>query len=259
MAHGLEPRVVKADNKGPFTLDGTRTFLVGRERVAVIDPGPDAEVHVRALLRALDGASEVRILLTHHHRDHAEAAPRLARLLGAPVLAFPSLCLPPSEAGSSPSPRAGNEVSTDQGTLEVVETPGHTRDHLAFYWREAEALFVGDLVLGRGATTWVGEYAGCVADYLDSLREVRRLAPLVLYPSHGPRLTSPANALASFERHRLRRIDQVRRARKSHPGMGPEELVGVVYGNAVPPPLVKAARASVEMILHHLSREGSPP
>jgi glyoxylase-like metal-dependent hydrolase (beta-lactamase superfamily II) len=252
MVPGLEPRVVKASNGGPFTLDGTRTFLVGRERVAVIDPGPDEEEHVRALSRALEGARRVRVVLTHGHDDHSGAAASLARMLDVEVLASP--LLRPSLATNS-SLEEGDVVSTDQGILAVVKTPGHTRDHLAFHWREAGALFVGDLILGRGTTTWVGEYPGCVEEYLDSLRKVRRLGPRVLYPSHGPPLTSPAEAVAVFESHRLRRIEQVRRARARHPDADLGEMVTLVYGDSVPPRMAKAARASVEMILHHLRQE----
>jgi glyoxylase-like metal-dependent hydrolase (beta-lactamase superfamily II) len=265
MAREFEPRVVKAANRGPFTLDGTRTFLVGRERVAVIDPGPDAEVHVRALSRALEGAAEIRILLTHGHPDHSGAAAPLSRLVDATILASPLLRSSRAEEGPAPPLGEGmtvlplgegDVVSTDQGALVVVDTPGHSRDHLAFHWKDCGAVFVGDLLLGKGTTTWVGEYPGCVREYLASLRKLRGLAPRVLYPSHGPPLASPGEALSVFESHRLQRIEQVRRARLSHPQAGPGELVRIVYGDSVPARMAKAARSSVEVMLHHLREEG---
>jgi glyoxylase-like metal-dependent hydrolase (beta-lactamase superfamily II) len=259
MVRGLEPRVVKARNSGPFTLDGTRTYLVGRRRVAVIDPGPDAEEHVRALSRALEEAREVRILLTHRHPDHSGAAGPLSRLLqdrgmtpSALQVAGGEACAPLGREGEVVPLGEGDLVSTDQGTLLTVETPGHTRDHLAFHWLESRAVFVGDLVLGRGSTTWVGEYPGCVEEYLASLRKVGKLEPRVLYPSHGPPRTSASKTLEAFERHRLQRIEEVRRARARNPGAGPRELVDLVYGTSVSPGLVTAAQASVEVILHHL-------
>ena len=52
-------RSVRADNPGPFTLDGTRTWILGTRRVAVIDPGPDVDDHVRAVVRAVGPADEV--------------------------------------------------------------------------------------------------------------------------------------------------------------------------------------------------------
>jgi len=139
MGRSLEPRVVKAKNKGPFTLDGTRTFLVGKDEVALVDPGPDVEDHVRALFHALEGARKVSILLTHGHSDHAGGAAALARELGAPVFGPPSLAapppggrvvVPPEEGGVSPLGE-GDTVATDKGRLRRGPGPGAGKHHLA--------------------------------------------------------------------------------------------------------------------------------
>jgi glyoxylase-like metal-dependent hydrolase (beta-lactamase superfamily II) len=101
------PTVLNAGNRGPFTLDGTRSFLIGRREVAVIDPGPDDEEHVRALLSLLGEASKSRILLTHHHADHAGGAQSLAEALGVPAEG------PPSAGFEVLSP--GDTISPDEG------------------------------------------------------------------------------------------------------------------------------------------------
>lgn len=258
MAPALEPRVVRAGNRGPFTLDGTRTFLIGTGQVAVVDPGPDAEDHVRAVVTSLASAREVRLLLTHAHRDHSGAAPSLSRRLNAPILG--SAALGRSHLAGLPvlPLKEGDEVPTDHGALRVVEVPGHTKDHLAFHWVERRALFVGDLVLGRGGTTWVGEYSGSVGDYLDSLDKVEALDLRVIFPAHGPPLTEPRRALERFRAHRLARIAQVQAARTRRPGSGLDELLEEVYGAEVPPRLREAARASIESILYYLE-EGKDP
>jgi hydroxyacylglutathione hydrolase len=257
----VEPRVVGAGNRGPFTLDGTRTFLVGGERVAVIDPGPEVEDHLRALVLSLQAAREVRILLTHGHGDHAAGAASLAVRLSAPILAPPSCGTDSSgvAVGSSVGGgyegaplREGDRIPTDEGELVVLEVPGHTRDHLAFHWPEAGAVFVGDLLLGQGNTTWIGEYPGCVADYLASLKKVRSLGPRTLYPTHGPRITDPVFTLDSFEKHRLERIEEVREASRAHPQASPGELAEIIHGGVLPPRVAKAAAMSVEVMLHHL-------
>jgi len=244
----VEPRVVKAGNRGPFTLDGTRSFLVGRKRAVVIDPGPNEEEHVRALSRALAGAVEVRILLTHGHGDHAGGAEPLARALGAPVLG-------PSSAGVLPLAE-GDVIPTDEGDLVVLSTPGHTRDHLAFSWARAKALFVGDLVLGRGATTWLGEYPGCVADYLATLDRIEALDPAIIYPAHGPPLRAPRRTLDAFRTHRVERLRRVGEILRETPEIPVEEMVRAVYGEALPPRLVKAAHSSIEVMLFHLEVNG---
>ena len=48
-------RAICVGNAGPFTFKGTVTYIVGRGSVAVIDPGPDDDRHVKALLDALRG------------------------------------------------------------------------------------------------------------------------------------------------------------------------------------------------------------
>ncbi len=69
---------VLAPNPGPFTLEGTNTWIVGAGPSLIIDPGPDDPSHVAAVAKQ---ASHVQaILLTHHHPDHAPGAPRLAVL-----------------------------------------------------------------------------------------------------------------------------------------------------------------------------------
>ena len=44
-------RSILAPNPGPFTLDGTRTYLIGGE--AVIDPGPEITSHIDAIVDCL--------------------------------------------------------------------------------------------------------------------------------------------------------------------------------------------------------------
>jgi glyoxylase-like metal-dependent hydrolase (beta-lactamase superfamily II) len=225
-------------------LDGTRSFLVGTKDVVVIDPGPDVKAHVRALSFALSGSGKVRILLTHAHHDHAGGAGTLAESLPARVLGPPS-------AGFEPL-RDGEVVPSDQGDLVAVATPGHTKDHLAFFWPRGGALFAGDLLLGRGVTTWLGEYLGCVADYLDSLEKVRKLAPRVVYPAHGGPLRDPPSALNAFRAHRLARLEEVGEIRRRRPSASVEEILTAVYGEDLASRASRAARSSIEVMLHHL-------
>ena len=206
--------------------------------------------HVRALASKGADADTVSLLLTHGHADHAAAAPRLAVALDAEVLGPEGL-----EGLTSPL-GGGDTVETDEGVLVALHTPGHTRDHLAFHWLERRAVFVGDHLLGRGDTTWVAEYPGCVQDYLDSLARLDALDADVLYPAHGPPLEDPKEAVARFRRHRLERIDQVRRARASYPDADTERLVDIVYGGTVPASMHRAARKSLEAVLDHLDVHG---
>lgn len=110
--------------------------------------------------------------------------------------------------------------------------------------------------MGRGNTTWVGEYPGCVEDYLGSLEKIEALGAKVLYPGHGPKITSPAAKLELFRRHRLDRLEEIRAVREKHPEWGVMELAVAIHGSEIPPKVEKAARASVEAALFHLDRPG---
>ena len=236
-----KPRVVRAENPGDFTLDGTRTFLVGKKNVAVIDPGPEVQEHLRALSHAVAGAERVTVLLTHDHPDHAEGAEAFARGVGAII-----------HGGKERPLEDETRFGTDEGDVVALYTPGHTLDHFAFHWPQARALFAGDLVLGAGATTWIGEYRGCVADYLASLVRIRGLGLDIVYPAHGPPIDSVEETLERYESHRLDRIGQVAEVVARYPGASPIDVVHAVYGTELPSGLEEAARMSVEVMMEHL-------
>jgi len=247
-------RTLNAGNRGPFTLDGTRTFIVGHTQVAVIDPGPADEAHTQAIVQALEHAQRVSILLTHGHPDHVGAVAQLAAELEH------------GEGGVRPDVRVlgsghplaepltpGTEIGTDAGTLIAHALPGHTADHTGFEWRERSVLFVGDHLLGEGSTTWVAEYLGCVGDYLESLDRVDALEAAVLMPTHGPPLLDPSETVARFRAHRLARLEQVATAMLAQPGADADDLVRAVYGASLPPGMTGAARASIEAMREHIA------
>jgi len=214
--------------------------------LAVIDPGPDVQAHVRALVVAAAEAEHVHILLTHGHPDHTEAARPLADRLGAEVLG------PELEGVVDRVIRDGDSVGTDHGALVAVHTPGHTEDHLCFHLPSQGALFAGDLLLGTGDTTWVAEYPGCVADYFDSLARLRRLELRVIYPGHGPPLDDPAAAIDRFERHRRERVAQVEEALAALSSDDMDDLLDLVYGDSVPSGLHGAAIRSLGALVDYV-------
>ena len=189
MAPGtLRPKSFLAPNPGPFTLEGTRSYVVGEGVAAVIDPGPSIDSHLAVLAEAVAGATDVAILLTHAHDDHAAGAARLACLSGGCVLG----------PGSDRDLEDGERIHTSAGDLVAVSTPGHARRHFCFHHPGAAAVFVGDLILGAGDTTWIGQYRGGVADYLESLDRVAALDAGTLYPAHGAAIHDPPGPSRAF-------------------------------------------------------------
>jgi glyoxylase-like metal-dependent hydrolase (beta-lactamase superfamily II) len=240
------PRFLNAGNAGPFTLDGTRTYLVGRTVVAVIDAGPASAAHVDALVDAVAGAQSVTVVVTHAHPDHAPGARALAAKLGT------ELHGPAGVDGVTRALKDDDVIATDDGDLVVVDTPGHARHHICLHWPKRRALFAADLLLGKGDTVWVGEYAGSVADYLVSLERVRRLDLDVIYPAHGPPLEDPKAAIDRFASHRLERVSQMEALLADRPGASAEELFATVYGPNVPESARKAALRSLEALKAHV-------
>ncbi|MFB8227498.1 MBL fold metallo-hydrolase [Cellulosimicrobium sp. NPDC055967] len=115
--------VLRADNPGPMTLDGTRSYALrapGSATCVVVDPGPDDAAHLDALAAA--GPVEL-VLVTHRHADHTAGAPGLRERTGAPVRAAdPAHC-----QGGAPL-RDGEVVQAAGLRIVVHATPGHTAD-----------------------------------------------------------------------------------------------------------------------------------
>ena len=228
-------RVLLAPNPGPFTGTGTRVHIVGARDPAIIDPGPDHEGHLDLLADEVADADRVQVLLTHNHPDHADGVDGLMRRLG--------------ERGV-----IAETAVTDAGDLLPVPTPGHSLDHVVFRWSEADAVFVGDHVLGLGDTTWVGAYRECVADYLESLDVLEEMGARYLVPAHGPVIDDPEGLVARYRHHRMDRIAQVREARGEHPDASGQELADAIYG-PLPAALTRAAVQGVDAMLVWLEEE----
>lgn len=249
-------RSILADNPGPFTLEGTRTYILGLRQAAIIDPGPALRPHLEALVRSVEGTAEIRVLLTHGHRDHTGGAELL--LEGLRQAGHSPLLLGSGRPDARPLAE-GEVVPTDAGELVAVPTPGHARDHLSFHWPDGRALFAGDMVLGRGDTTWVAEYPGCVADYLQSLDRLEAMELDVIYPSHGPDIDDPAGTLARYRAHREGRIARVREILADEPEAQVRRVLERVYGGRVPEGLLGAALASADALVEYVTgkpREG---
>jgi len=235
---------VLAPNPGSFTLEGTNTWVVGHGERIVIDPGPDDPAHVQAVLQA--AGSVGAILLTHRHPDHAPGADRLARLTGAPIYA--------ASPGEGVRPAEDGDLLQAGGiALEVVATPGHSPDHLAFLERGTGALFTGDAVLGQG-TSVIDPPEGDLSDYLRSLDRMLQLEPRVIYPGHGPVVEGAVEKIEQYLAHRRERERQVLRGLEGGPRT-PPDLVPGIYAE-YPEDLYAAAARSVLAHLLKLEQEG---
>lgn len=185
--------LVTAPNPGPFTLEGTNTWLVGDGGCVVIDPGPAIDSHLNAVLAAAEPLGGIAaIAVTHDHDDHAEGAPALReRCGGAPIAAVRA-------ASADVHLRAGDRV----GPLTTIPTPGHAPDHVAFV--AGGVCFSGDAVLGSGSV-FIAPDPGALRGYLDALGHLRELGLRAICPGHGPFVPDAAAKLGEIVAHRLER------------------------------------------------------
>ena len=186
-------RRVIANNPGPFTYVGTGVYIIGHGEVAVIDPGPENADHFEALKKALEGETVTHVLVTHGHSDHSPLATPLAEWAGCKTYA--KNCGVPTakgELGSAddlgfmPDVKVGDgDVISGPGwTLDVIETPGHTCNHLCFGLREENACLSGDHIMGW-STTVVAPPDGDMGDYMRSLDKIQAMEFDTLWPTHG--------------------------------------------------------------------------
>jgi glyoxylase-like metal-dependent hydrolase (beta-lactamase superfamily II) len=262
-------RRVVARNPSPFTFKGTATFVVGRGKVAVIDPGPDLAEHVDALLNALRGETVTHILITHTHIDHSPAAAAVKRATGAPTCGYGRHGSGRAEdrAGIGGKTEEGGDhafvpdtVLRDGDTLEgpgwrltAVETPGHTSNHLSFALAEEQTLFTGDHVMGW-STSVITPPDGDMAAYLRSLEMLLKREDAIYRPTHGALIRDPHPYVAAFIAHRNERTDAIL-ARLAAGDDTIAAIVRQVYAG-LDPRLVAAAGRSVLAHLVQLVEEG---
>lgn len=259
LAPGL--RRLTAPNPSLMTAEGTNTFLIGDTDIAVIDPGPASEPHLRAILAALTQGQRIsHILVTHSHLDHAPLARPLAHETGALVLAAG-----PSDWGRSAAMQAladdgligggegvdaafapdaqladGAAVEGDGWCITALHTPGHMANHLSFAW--GDALFCGDLVMGW-STSLISPPDGDLTAFRASLRRLMTRGDSVYYPAHGDSIANPQARCAELLDHRAGREAQILAALAPGPAT-PATLTGRIYTD-IPAPLLPVAERNV--------------
>ncbi|KAK0549681.1 hypothetical protein OC845_003019 [Tilletia horrida] len=345
----LSPRVTRVlgQNPGPFTLQGTNTYLIAPQPSAsnpilptiLLDTGDGVDEYIPFLEKAMrgGGADKVaskdgevpagkryvtEIALSHRHHDHVDGLPTvlalLAKLRSDPEFTSSPLPLPrlykkldekydpelievlqglpensfepyKPEGGGVASPlwpikendvlsshREGSSLTTvERVNLRVVETPGHTADHLCFLLQEERTLFTADHVLGQGTTVFEDLIA-----YMDSLSKcsdlLAKTGPSVfhedtenrLYPGHGPVVERGRRILKQYYDHRHEREAQILELlatpspSKAHsmdgsPTWSLEEIVKELYAG-FPSDVLRMATKGIFLHVHKLATNNWP-
>ena len=260
-------RRVLADNPGPFTFKGTASFIVGHGEVAIIDPGPDSDAHLAALLAAVEGERVSHILVTHSHMDHSPLARRLQQATGA-VIAGHELAIGRNrqeadglrldasiDADFDPDIklRHGERIAGAGWTLDGVFTPGHMSNHMSYALNEEKSLFCGDHVM-TWATSVIAPPDGNMGQYFASLRLLLERDDHVYYPAHGPSRRDPKTLVRAYLVHRKMREEAIIARLKT----GDRSIADIVKANYadIDPRLHAAAGLSTLAHIEHLIERG---
>lgn len=251
-------RRVTANNPGVMTGPGTNTYLLGEERVTVIDPGPPLAEHADAIMQAIvDGGGELaQILTTHTHPDHSPCTRLLLERQAAPVMG--ALVDPDGRQDEDFAPDAEPVhdalYTPGESRLRAIHTPGHVANHYCWLDEATNMLFTGDHIM-QGSTVVIVPPAGDMKAYIDSLKLLRDYPVRSLAPGHGTVIVEPAAEVEHLIKHRLGREAKIIAACQQLPEATVEQLVPIAYAD-VDPSLHVIAAFSLLAHMIKLQQEG---
>ena len=152
----------------PAFADNYLWLLHDGKRALIVDPG-DAEPVLRTL--AQYGLQLESILVTHHHADHTGGVDALRQATGAKVYGPATERIPEPFAPL----REGDTVRALGLDFQVLDVPGHTAGHIAFYTPDMDGkplLFCGDTLFSGGCGRL---FEGTPAQMLASLDKLAAL------------------------------------------------------------------------------------
>lgn len=265
-------RRIVAPNPSPMTYRGTNTYLLGKTDLAVIDPGPEDQNHLAAILAAVQPGQRIsHIIVTHAHLDHSPLARPLAQASGAPVLAFGTATAGRSEvmaalaaggligggegidAAFAPDVTLahGDLIEGDGWTLEALHTPGHIGNHLCLAW--GDACFTADHVMGW-ASSLVSPPDGDLIDFMASCALLQSRQWRIFHPGHGAPVDAPNARLDWLVAHRRTREAAILERLLEQPATA-ASLAAHIYADT-PASLLGAATRNVLAHLVDLTGKG---
>ncbi|MGE3274531.1 MAG: MBL fold metallo-hydrolase [Vicinamibacterales bacterium] len=237
-----------------MTGSGNWTYVVPGPAPVLIDAGEGRATQVEALAQVVPGGPGL-VAVTHAHNDHATGAPAIAARW--PATRFAKWPWPGRDEhfGVDWGRLAdGERITTGEGPLEVIHTPGHAPDHVCLWHAASRTIFVGDLLVQGSTVVILTSQGGRLTEYLASLARVRALSPVRALPAHGPVIEDPVGLIDTYVEHRRMREGQVLDALEA--GVGDvAAMVARIYPGLTPA-LVGMAGESVRAHLDKLADDG---
>ena len=203
--------MIQVEQHGPVTAIRMARALLGRPLVwtaaywvdgLLIDSGPHCTGH--ELVRILQNVTVRQIVLTHAHEDHTGGVAALrvrfpqavvyAAQRALPLLSDPALLhmqryrrllwgTPAPISDVVPLESVDNRVCTDSYGFRVIETPGHSREHISLFESTQRWLFSGDAFQSGRDKVWAPEFD--LFGVMGSLRTLASLHPERIFPGSG--------------------------------------------------------------------------
>jgi glyoxylase-like metal-dependent hydrolase (beta-lactamase superfamily II) len=266
----VAPGVVRitAPNAGPFTFKGTNTFIIGTDRVAIVDPGPFGEKHLWAIVNHVGDRPVEAIILTHTHRDHSDLVKELQAGVKAPLwfggrhrpsrkrrLLEVDWVRGDSDYDLVPDRelKDGERIAVAGRELDVIATPGHCSNHLCFGLAGTPVMLSGDHVMGW-STTMIAVPDGSMGAYFESLRKVIALPYQQYLPAHGGPIADGPQFARRLLAHREMRNEQILTAVAGGARSTAQLLAAIYPGLAAK--LVPAARMTLGAHIEYLADQG---
>ena len=237
-----------------MTGAGNWTYFFPGRHPLLVDAGTGQPAHLDAIAAAR-GYGPAHVVVSHAHSDHISGVSALATRW--PDTRFSKYPWPERDRTYPVEwqPLAdGAIIPAGDSELEVVHTPGHAPDHLAFWHEPSKTLLSADLVAPGTTVVILASSGGSLSQYLHSLKRVLALAPARLLPAHGAAIEDPAAIIRRYIEHRRQRELQVLSALEA----GVRTVDGIVERIYVglSDTLVPMARESVLAHLIKLENEG---
>ncbi len=248
---------ITANNPSAFTGPGTNTYIVGKERFVVVDPGPNDADHVAAILKATGGKIDY-VLATHAHEDHSPAALPLVEATGAKMIGF--CCDEDSEhLDKTFTPdrdiEDGEIIDAGDFQLRAIYTPGHLKKHVCYLLEQEKTLFAGDHIMQGATVVIIPPHGGTMWDYLDSLMKLKGQGINWLAPAHGHVLSHADKVVQELYDHRMSRERRALEVLTSQKKGTIEELAPMVYPE-VEGDLIKGTHFALWSHLQKLVHDG---
>uniref|UniRef100_A0A1I8EBE7 Beta-lactamase-like protein 2 homolog n=1 Tax=Wuchereria bancrofti TaxID=6293 RepID=A0A1I8EBE7_WUCBA len=216
---------ILGQNPGPFTLQGTNTYLIGtNEEKILIDCGDSGvKQYIDCLKKALGNNTIKLIICTHWHDDHVGGITDVTNG-PVPVHKLRRTDLPEVDNIKFDYVSPGSIITAPGVTLRCIATPGHTSDHLSLYFEEEGSLFSGDCILGEGSSVFEDLY-----DYMHSLETLSKLNITRIYPGHGALVEKGLEKIHEYITHRKKRENDILKILENKAAISSMQITNLIY------------------------------